>query len=46
MYNFGYPRVGNKKFDEVYNEVRKDHGYWIDDIIDTVLSLLKIRLMK
>jgi len=22
MYNFGSPRVGNKKFAEVYNEVR------------------------
>lgn len=23
MYNFGSPRVGNKRFAEVYNEVRK-----------------------
>lgn len=29
MYNFGSPRVGNKRFADVYNEV-KDNTYNID----------------
>lgn len=28
MYNFGSPRVGNKKFAEDYNEVRKNYTYY------------------
>ncbi|KAK6781129.1 hypothetical protein RDI58_023313 [Solanum bulbocastanum] len=42
MYNFGSPRVGNKKFSEVYNEKVKDSWRVVNhrDIIPTVPRLM------
>ncbi|XP_027367473.1 uncharacterized protein LOC113873520 isoform X2 [Abrus precatorius] len=42
MYNFGSPRVGNKRFAEVYNEIVKDSWRVVNhrDIIPTVPRLM------
>lgn len=48
MYNFGSPRVGNKRFAEVYNEVRKGYNYFVDAVLTTLLHsiLNKMSIMS
>ena len=44
MYNFGSPRVGNKRFAEVYNEVRKEYNYFVNvfiALLHTILNLVE-----
>lgn len=40
MYNFGSPRVGNKRFAEVYNEVSEKYSYFVDAIFIALLHAI------